>query len=228
MKISIRLVRDRACGRILVASLGALACTVFSASAAVINFDDITGSLTGTLAPGDVYQSQGITFSTGSAPDAMVVGTVFTLAEITPDFLVYSNTEAPSGFNSAGASQNPGDSKDLLMSFSTPVTSFSLRTDHASETSDPVRLLALAATGNPNEYRVVAFVDGVDNATSAPADTLTLTLANTTTPFSYVLFQTFTESESLDDVTFQAVPEPSSAGLLALAGVLGVASRRRR
>lgn len=227
MKNSIRLVRGRVFGQILGATFGALACTTVGASATVINFDDITGSLNGTLAPGDVYQSQGITFSTGSSPDSIGIGTIFTLTDITNDFLVFANTEAPSGFNSGGASQNPGDTKDLLMSFSTPVTSISLRTDHGVETPDVVRLIALAPTGNANEYSVVAIATGSDDATAAPGDTLSLGLGDTATPFSYVLFQATTESESVDDVTFSAVPEPGSASLLGLAA-LGLAARRRR
>jgi hypothetical protein len=59
---------------------------------------------------------------------------------------------------------------------------------------------------------------------SAPADTLTVSLGGT--PFRFAIFQTTTEAEGFDDVTFvtaaSPVPALNEMALVALAGLLGL------
>lgn len=191
----------------------------------VLNFDEISGSLFGTLYGQDAYLSQGVRISSGSTPQTpLLLNDVFTLGDPRTDFLVYQNTEAVSGFNSVGATGPVGSNpNDILLSFSTPVSFISLRTDHSTEAPDIVQLLGLVPTGNPLEFRVTAVFSATDNALGAPFDTLSLSSA---TGFSYVLFQQTTDLETFDDLTFTAIPEPGVAGLL-LVGALGLWRRRR-
>jgi hypothetical protein len=105
------------------------------------------------------------------------------------------------------------------------VTSISLQTDDASEgmTGDVVRLLGLTQVGI-DQYLVTAIAEGSDNATSAPANLLSLPSVSIT----HAIFQTTTEQEGFDNLTFDlTVPEPATLGLLAL-GLLGIARTRRR
>lgn len=192
-----------------------------SAQAVTVNFD----SLAAGVQPGNVLASSGVTFTTGNIPDAVAVGNIITLAGPIAQFEVFAqptNAVSPPNFATAlGVGLN-----DLLMSFTTPVTSVSVRTDHFSpETPEIVRLLALAPTGNPNEYTILAIAQGQDDAVSAPADTLSVSLGGT--PFSFALFQTTTEAEGFDDLTFApaataAIPTSSAWGTFALAGLLGL------
>jgi hypothetical protein len=194
--------------------------------ATVVNFDEISGSLYGTLYNQDQYLNEGVRISSGSSPQApLQVNDVFTLGDPRTDFYVYQNTEAVSGFNTVGATGQGGTNpNDVLLSFTTPVSFVSLRTDHAVEAADIVQLVGLVPTGNPLEFRVTALFMAYDNATSAPADTLSLSLG---AGFSYVLFQQTTDAETFDDLTFIPVPEPASAGLLLLGG-LALCRRSRR
>lgn len=112
------------------------------------------------------------------------------------------------------------------MAFSTPVTSVQLTTDDAGgEDADIVRLLALAQTGNPNEFVVLAVAQGLDDATTSPANQLGVSLA---TPLSFALFQVTTEAEGFDNLTFNQVPEPTGLALVALALLAVGVGRRRR
>jgi hypothetical protein len=197
-----------------------------AAHATVLNFDELSGDLYGTLYGQDTYLSQGVRISSGSSPQAALhLNDVFTLGDPRTDFLVFQNTEAVSGLNSIAATgvPNPTDPNDILLTFTTPVSLISLRTDHATEAKDVVQLLGLVPTGNPLEFRVTAVYSADDDATTAPDDTLSLSSG---AGFSYVLFQQTTDTETLDDLTFTAVvPEPAT-GCLLLAGALAL--RRRR
>ncbi len=188
----------------------------------IVNFD----SLTAGVQAGNVLASSGVTFTTGNIPDAVAVGNVITLAGPNPQFEVFAQPAfavSPPNFATAlSVGLN-----DLLMSFTAPITSVSLRTDHfVPETPDIVRLLALASTGNPNEYRILAIAEGFDDAVSAPADTLSVTLGGT--PFSFALFQTTTEGEGFDDLTFvqsaqiASIPALSGWGVVMLVGLLAL------
>lgn len=178
-----------------VAIVAALSVLCASARAVTVNFDTLPA---GSYA-GNALAALGVTFTTGTIPDSVNVGDVITLASPVSGFEVFNqpaNAVSPPNFATAlGVGTN-----DLLMSFSSPVTSVRVRTDHFSpESSDVVRLLALAPTGNPNEFQVLGIAQGSDNATSAPGDTLAVSMA---TPFSFALFQTTTEAEGFDDLTF--------------------------
>ncbi len=201
---------------IAVVIVAALSVLCGSASAVTVNFDALAaGSYSG-----NALAALGVTFTTGTIPDTVNVGDVITLASPVSGFEVFNqptNAVSPPNFATAlGVGTN-----DLLMSFSSPVTSVRVRTDHFSpESADLVRLLALAPTGNPNEFQVLAIAQGFDNATSAPGDTLAVSMA---TPFSFALFQTTTEPEGFDDLTFFgpfAAPNMNEWGIALLSGAL--------
>jgi hypothetical protein len=191
----------------------------------VLDFDTVPAASGGTLYPGATFAASGVTFTSGSIPNAVSVGTVFTLTNIDAQMLVVGNGNSISPPNFAAASSVfLGTADDLLMSFATPVTSLQLTTDDANPDAggaDVVRLLALESTGNPSEYRVLASVSGLDDAISSPGNLLSVNLSGT--PFSFALFQATTEPEGFDNLTFNVVPEPSSFLLLA---VLSVSLRR--
>jgi hypothetical protein len=202
-------------------SLTLLFCT--NSWAGSINFDDVApGNL-----PGDTYEDHCVLFSTGRIPDTISVGAVVTLTSIVNQFEVANDPGAAiSNPNLAFAIPNG----DLLMTFTEPVTNVSITTDEYSpESGETVRLISLEPTGNPNEFTVIQFDEGLDNATTSPDNLLSLSSA---TPFSYVIFQTLNiggqvEREGFDNLTFtKAVPEPSSLVLLAL--TLGGWAVRRR
>ncbi len=87
-----------------------------------------------------------------------------------------------------------------------------------------IRLIAVAPTGNPNEFQVIAGAEASDNATTSPGNLLSLTGLP---PFSFAIFQTTTEQEGFDNLNFTTVPEPVSYALLALGlGALGMMRRR--
>lgn len=202
------------------------------ASAVTVNFD----ALAGGVHQGDALAGSGVTFTTGNIPDAVMVGDTIALAGPDPEFEVFAqpaNAVSPPNFATA---RNVG-LNDLLMAFSAPVTGVSLRTDHFSpESADIVRLLALAPTGSANTFRVLAIAEGFDNAVSAPGDTLSVDLGGA--PFSYALFQTTTEPEGFDDLTFTFIPVRAPAlsergaillaSVLVLCGMWAIARLRKR
>lgn len=188
------------------------------AHAVVVNFDGLTAG----VQQGNVLAGSGVVFTTGDVPDAVNVGDTITLANPVSEFEVFAqpaNAVSPPNFATA---RNVGV-KDVLISFISPVTFVSLRTDHfAPESAEVVRLLALAPTGTPNQFQVLAIAQGLDDAVSAPADTLSVALGGT--PFRFALFQTTTEAEGFDDLTFTlapfAAPSLNVWGMIVLSGLL--------
>ena len=70
----------------------------------------------------------------------------------------------------------------------------------------------------------LAVTEAVDNATTSPGNFLSLAGLS---PFSFAIFQTTTEQEGFDNLTFTTVPEPGSYALLAL-GLVALGMMRRR
>lgn len=204
--------------RLLTAALFALAGATQPASAVLIDFD----SLAAGEQNGDVLAASGVTFATGSIPN-MIVGP-FTFLNFDPRFSIFASS-AVSLPNIAVALG--GGFNDVLMSFSTPITSISVNSDSApGEAADVIRLIALAPTGNPNEFQVIAVAEAFDNATTSPGNLLSLAGLP---PFSFAIFQTTTEQEGFDNLNFTPVPvpEPGSYALLAL-GLIALGMVRRR
>jgi hypothetical protein len=214
--------------RTRVISLLAAACVIVSAGSAnaapvVIHFDELAA--VNQALPGDHYLAQGVRFWTlNSIPDAVAnVGDTFTASVASTEIVVLSNPNAVSPPNFGVA--RFGGTGDVLMFFPTPITSLSLVTDDATgEVADVVRLFALGDIGLPN-FQVLAAASGLDDAISSPANLLSVSLGGT--PFQWALFQTTTEQEGFDDVTFTPVPEPTSMVLLG-SGLLALGARARK
>jgi hypothetical protein len=202
--------------RVLTAALFALAGVAQSASAVLIDFDNLAAGNQN----GDVLAASGVTFATGNIPN--VIAAPFTFSNFDPRFSIFSSS-AVSQPNIAVALG--GGLNDVLMSFSTPITSISVNSDSApAEIADVIRLIAVAPTGNPNEFQVIAVVEAFDNATTSPGNVLSLTGLP---PFSFAIFQTTTEQEGFDNLNFTRVSEPGSYALLAL-GLVALGMMRRR
>jgi hypothetical protein len=213
MKQGIR--SHRCVARIIALALGIIAQAAIHAG--TITFDNVGGSSGGTSVSSDTFAATGVQIFSGNAPTALVVGSVFTFTGLTADFLIIETEESISAPNIARASGVPvgfEDSKDLLMQFAPAVTSVQITLDeNPSEAPSLVRLLALVPTGNPLEFQVLALDEAFDDAVSSPANLMSVDLAGA--PFSYVLFQTTAQdSEGIDNLTFDQVPEPSIAVML--------------
>jgi hypothetical protein len=202
--------------RVLTAALFALAGAAQPASAVLIDFDNLAAGNQN----GNVLAASGVTFATGNIPNG--IAAPFTFSNFDPRFSIFASS-AVSQPNIAVALG--GGLNDVLMSFSTPITAISVNSDSAlGEISDEIRLIAVAPTGNPNEFQVIAVAEASDNATTSPANLLSLTgLA----PFSFAIFQTTTEQEGFDNLNFTTVSEPGSYALLAL-GLVALGLMRRR
>ena len=217
------------------------ACSVLL-PAGFINFDDVTGPVnTRVVQQSNHYSAQGVLIQTiQNATDGLQVGDIFTATPRDDGFGV----GAFATVNAATASSAPNfavahhvicdptcravfASDELLFSFDTPVASASLVTDTANpEAADVVRLIALKRLGG-NQYQILAITSGLDNATSFPANQLQVAVDG---GFTDLLFETTTEAEGIDNLTFSEVPEPSTISL-ALAGaaailIRGYSSRR--
>jgi len=197
---------------------------VFSVNAAlcpaaeIIDFD----ALSAGVQPWDVLSASGVMFTTGNIPNAISVGSEVTLINVDQRFEIFANNDAISPPNFAVALG--GGLNDLLMSFTTPVISVTVTSDDfIGEPQDLIRLLALEPTSNPYQFIVLALDEGFDNAISSPDNLLTVDAGGT--PFEYALFQTTTEQEGFDDLTFTPIPEPATLLLLGLGGLF---LRRKR
>ena len=198
-----------------------------SVFATTINFDDLP-FVSNNTRPGNTYDALGIHISTlGSILNTVdAVGDIFDIAGLpsSDTFWLISN---PGG---AGSISNPnfaaatnGGLNEVLFRFSTPINSLSLQTDNTpGEPADVVRLLALQQIG-PTMFQVIAVASGSDDATMFPANFLQVTGSG----FSFAIFQTTTEQEGFDNVTFASVPEPATLSLL-FTGLTGFVYRNRR
>lgn len=206
------------------------------AAANTIDFD----SLAAGVNLSNVYQiSDGLDISTGSMPDAthlvpsgVMAGDIFTWTPISSTFRVLdSSPDAISVPQLALVDLDPLN--DVLFTFSSPVTAFSLSTDNTSgePVADIVRVIAVAPTGNLNEYLVLNVAEQMDDAVVLP--NTFLSVSNGGNPFSHVIFQATTEQEGFDDLMFTpanvaAVPEPGAVALLVGATLSGSVLLRRR
>jgi len=158
-------------------------------------------------------------------PDAVSVGSSFTQTNRDVTFVI-SAGEGGLGYVSPPnfAAATGGGTKDVFFSFPVMVTSLSLRLDTAPETpGDLVRLLALKELG-PGTFEVMSIDSAQDNVAAA---TLSVSLGGM--PFQWAAFQTTTETEGFDDLTFTVVPEPAVGGVvLYVIGVLACRSRGQR
>jgi hypothetical protein len=210
---------------------GALLIAAGAASAApiTINFDYSTDHVGGDgdglvlgSNPGAFYAGMGVLFDQVNGGATATGGqNLGTLSPGSGDFLMYRGNGAVSEANYIYA----GGTNDLLMTFTQAVTSISVDIDiYQPESADDVRLAALVRNGD-GTYSVLAVSATVaDN----PVSTITLTVAPGQS-FLYAIFQSTTEQEGFDNLTFQVIPLPSAAlmGTAGLAG-LGFFSRRRR
>jgi len=231
----------------LAACIGALSIGASPAVAAQINID-FEGITPGEFVPGDILADDCVTFfstRSGNLDPAVDrsfvdVGSIITVGLGSNG--TSSDIQIKAFADSAISDPNfvlpsPGEF-DILMEFSDPIRAIALTTDEFNETEDEVRILALVPTGNPDEYEVIAFDSGPDDATSAPDNRLFL---DTMGSFSHVLFQggfnpanvdsDGRELEGFDDLRFikagddtpldpfgdPQVPEPSTFVLVALA-----------
>lgn len=112
-----------------------------------------------------------------------------------------------------------GGTRDLLLTFETPVTSISIVSDKSSETPDVIRLLIVEPlesdqrltalernAGRQVEVRVVAVDEKQDDANSAPGNTLSVDLKGK--PFHHVVIECTTEQEGFDDLKFTRAKGP--------------------
>lgn len=173
-------------------------------STKLINFDNLPpSSASQTLYPGSFFKSRGVTFTSGSIPNKISVGSKFTFQNIDQQIRIYTSNFSTSKPNFIAASEVNGRANDVLMRFSNPIKSLQLKTDAAtSERADVVRLLALKPTRKPFEFRVVAITQSLDNTTQSPENQMTLDRQQRS--FSYALFQTTTEAEGFDDLKFKS------------------------
>jgi hypothetical protein len=176
--------------------------------------------------PGGTYAGDGVSFETGAISGPVVVGGTIAFAFESATFRMYEGSNAISGDQFIGADLG-GGARDLLMLFSTPVTSVSLVSDATAESAHTIRLIALEALGGGN-YEVLGFFEAQDNATTSPGNVLSISLP---TAFSIALFEVTTEQEGFDDLEFAPalapIPEPGMFLPLGL-GLAVVAMRRLR
>lgn len=202
--------------------------TPLKAGLVEINFDElqadgIIGNSVG-IYPGNHYASSGVLFHTGELVQGS--GGIFTLTNPIDSFEVLGGPGQPFVSSPNFAIPRGAGTRDLLMIFTTLVTSVSLTTDRAVEGPDIVRLGALQATATPNEFTVLGYVEAFDNATLTPNSLLSISLNGSS--FSYALFQITTEQEGIDNLTFTQVPEPSSLAMFIFCGVLSALRSRTR
>jgi hypothetical protein len=172
-----------------------------------VNFDNVVASPSGTLFPGNTFAASGVTLTSGSIPDGVAVGDIITLSGPLDQIIIVGDAPSISPPNFAIGAQVLGPANDVLLSFSTPVTSVQLTTDDAFPEihgGNLVRLLALASTSAPFQYQVLALAEALDNATCAPGNLLSVSLGGE--PFSFALFQVTTEAEGFDDLAFVTAP----------------------
>lgn len=212
---------------ILISLMSFMSLATHSVSALTIKEDfDSVGPFTpdnGIPIPGNTFASSGVTFFSGDIPNSVSINDIVTFDNVTQNILIFSNVIAispPNSISSSGVYE--ATSNDLLMSFDNPITSLELITDDGvPENPDIVRLLALEPTGNPFEFQVLGVEQAFDDGVSAIDNQMSINLGGI--PFSYALFQTTTEAEAIDNLTFEEVPEPSTVlGTIVMVFVAGL------
>ena len=186
--------------------------------------DGIVGNSLGIYS-GDHYASSGVLFRTGE----LVAGPSGTYDFINSvnSFEVLGGPGQPSISPPNFVTSLGAGTRDLLMIFTTPVTSVSLTSDNFfPETPDVIRLGALQATSTLNRFTLLGFDQKFDDAISPPGNLLSIGLNGMS--FSYALFQVNTESEGFDDLTFTQVPEPTSITLFGVGLLFGPILKRCR
>lgn len=207
-------------------------CLLFSiapvhAALVEINFDElqadgIIGNSIG-IYPGNHYASSGVLFRTGelvSGPNGTYI-----LTNPVDSFEVLGGPGQPAVSAPNFAIPRGAGTRDLLMIFTLAVTSVTVTSDRAIEGPDIIRLGALQATSVPNQFTVLGYAETFDNATTFPANQLTINLNGPS--FSYALFQITTEQEGFDNLSFTQVPEPGSLAMFASSGVVILLRERR-
>jgi hypothetical protein len=177
------------------------------AAAQLVHFDGVVAAPGGTLFGGGTFAASGVVFRSVNIPNGVFVGQVITLSNVEPRLLVIGNSHAISAPNFAAASGVfTGGPNDVLMSFSSPVTSVSVVTDDTpAEGADIVRLIALAPASTPGKFVVTAIDSGLDNGVFPFLNFLSLDLQNK--PASFVVFQVTTEAEGFDNLRFEHQPD---------------------
>lgn len=191
-----------ATGAILFGTVGA-----GPARAVAIDFESPAISTPNAELPGTTFLAAGVRFRTVRLSGTVVIGGVVTLTTQNEDFRIYRDASAISGEQLAGPSLG-GTANDLLMRFTAPLATIALTSDDMIETANPIRLIALAETETVDRYRVIDFVEALDDATSAPANLLALAPSES---FTLALFEVRTQQEAFDDLsfTFAAVAPPA-------------------
>jgi hypothetical protein len=190
--------------------------------ATVINFDELPGG-NGAAFSGSTYAAQGVTMTqVNSAPDALL-NAMLSISTVSNNFLIYHQ-----GAVSPDVYAFAEGTRDMLFSFSAPVSTVSLDLDtYSPEGGDIVRLAALVYDSGLNQYLVIASEQALDNPGNLgqPAN-ITLTVAPGQS-FVHALFQSTSEQEGFDNLSFVVVPLPTGVGLAGI-GLFGVAMARRR
>lgn len=205
-----------------------------TAGTVLLDFNDLVA---GNSYSGDRYLASGVSFRQVSAtPDFPTrnPGDVLGIAQLTfgsGDIVAYNNGVVHNGPNSPPSTPYvyaPG-TRDMLMSFTTAVTSASVDLDtYIPEGGDTVRLIALRLVAG--QFVVVQSVEAIDDPGN-PGRPFSITLnVNPGSSFQYLLFQSTTEQEGFDNLTYTVVPVPSTVlmGGAGLAGVAGIFGARRR
>jgi hypothetical protein len=171
-----------------------------AAKATTINFDKLSAG----HKQGNVYANEGIRFDTCQSPNAISLGSIITLTSCVDGFQILANSDAVSPPNFAAA--DPLGTTDVLMSFTNPVNFVELYSDvNKTEGPDTIRLIALQATNVPHQYKVVNYYQSLDNKTGVNGDNR-LNVAMPSGSFSVALFQTLTEPEGFDNLSFTPAP----------------------
>jgi hypothetical protein len=185
-----------------------------SPASVVIDFDDLEadgfiGNDPG-IYPANQYVGSGVTFRTGTIDGAVAVGNVITLNDLVDEFELLGGPGQPAiSKPNIVIPRGGGPASDLLMVFTAPVTSVSVTSDNYvldpgpppfPESAEVIRLLALGATADPNQFTVLAVDEKLDDAVSPPDNLLSVNLGDT--PFPFALLEITTEQEGFDDLTF--------------------------
>jgi len=197
-------------GRVaVVAAILGLAAAAAAQEHVVINFDQ--AGLGEGVHAGNIFLSSGVRITSCTAPDAISVGGNITLTAMQPWFELWRYGWAVSAPNYAVALD--AGVRDILLSFTVPVTSVEMDLDfYPNEAVDTDRLVVLQSVGS-NTFKVLKFVTFTDEKGEPPAKHVSIDMGGDS--FSHVLFQTLTELEGFDNLAFDTtgpIPEPEDEG----------------